>query len=179
MRPLDLKPTNHSYYCSTARWDQRRDEVAEFDCWEDFKDDWCPKGITYDDDLNHLFRFDFQYKYEDETDDNTGPMQLLLFFMLQRKGLFVPVTVNNITEADMPEITEFLQKRWEYLKGQWTEFSALDAVDPKEAMDFIESYKFVDDKEVYTNGAELVPMLRVKQALQDKAYNGFFTGGGS
>ena len=50
---------------------------------------------------------------------------------------------------------------------------------PKEAMDFIESYKFVDDKEVYTNGAELVPMLRVKQALQDKAYNGFFTGGGS
>ena len=56
---------------------------------------------------------------------------------------------------------------------------AFDAVDPKEAMDFIESYKFVDDKEVYTNGAELVPMLRVKQALQDKAYNGFFTGGGS
>lgn len=123
MRPLDFKPTNHSYYCSTARWDQRRDEVAEFDCWEDFKDDWCPKGRTYDDDLNHLFRFDFQYKYEDETDDNTGPMQLLLFFMLQRKGLFVPVTVNNITEADMPEITEFLQKRWKYLKGQWAEFS--------------------------------------------------------
>lgn len=56
---------------------------------------------------------------------------------------------------------------------------AFDAVEPKEAMDFIESYKFVDDKEVYTNGAELVPMLRVKQALQDKAYNGFLTGGGS
>ena len=51
MRPLDFKPTNPSYYCSTARWDQRRDEVAEFDCWGDFKDDWCPKGITYDDDL--------------------------------------------------------------------------------------------------------------------------------
>lgn len=120
---LDFKPTNHSYYCSTTRWDQHRDEMAEFDCWEDFKDDWCPNGIVYDDDLIHLFRFDFQYKYEDETDDNTGPMQLLLFFMLQRKGLFVPVIVNNITEADMPEITEFLQKRWEYLKGQWAEFS--------------------------------------------------------
>lgn len=53
---------------------------------------------------------------------------------------------------------------------------AFDAVDPKEAMNFIDGYKFIDDKEVYTNGAELVPMLRVRQALQDKAYNGFLAG---
>ena len=123
MKAIDFKPTDHSYYCCDTRWNQRRDEKAEFDCWEDFKSDWCPENRTYDDDLNHLFRFDLQQKYEEKTDDNTGSMQLLLFFMLQRKGLFVPVTVNNITEADMPEITEFLQKRWEYIKKQWCEFS--------------------------------------------------------
>ena len=124
MRPLDFKPTNHDYYCCDTRWNARNGEgFAEFDCWEDFKAEWGLKDKTFYDCYNYLFRFDLRQKYEDETDDNTGPMQLLLFFMLQRKGLFVPVTVNNITEADMPEITEFLQKRWEYLKGQWAEFS--------------------------------------------------------
>lgn len=31
-------------------------------------------------------------------------------------------------------------------------------------MDFVESYSFKDKKEVYTNGIELVPLFRVKQA---------------
>lgn len=31
-------------------------------------------------------------------------------------------------------------------------------------MDFVNSYSFKDKKEVYTNGAELVPIFRVRQA---------------
>lgn len=31
-------------------------------------------------------------------------------------------------------------------------------------MDFVNSYSFKDRKEVYTNGAELVPIFRVQQA---------------
>ena len=32
--------------------------------------------------------------------------------------------------------------------------------------EFIEQFKFVDDKEVYTNGAELISVLRVKQMVE-------------
>ena len=32
--------------------------------------------------------------------------------------------------------------------------------------EFAESYGLVDDKEVYTNGAELIPVFRVKQWLE-------------
>ena len=43
-------------------------------------------------------------------------------------------------------------------------------------MKFIEGYAFKDEKRVYTNGSMLVPLLRVKQAIEDKAYNGFCEG---
>jgi hypothetical protein len=37
---------------------------------------------------------------------------------------------------------------------------------PKEPMEFIKGYSFVDSDEVYTNGAELVPLFRVEQMLE-------------
>lgn len=46
-------------------------------------------------------------------------------------------------------------------------------VDVDKAIQFLEGYAFKDDKEVYTNGTILLPLFRVKQALIDKAYNGF------
>ena len=49
-------------------------------------------------------------------------------------------------------------------------------LDIEKALEFIESYAFKDEKKVYTNGSELVQLFRVKQALIDKAYNGFLEG---
>lgn len=37
---------------------------------------------------------------------------------------------------------------------------------PKTADEFIEQYKFTDTKQEYTNGAELMPVFRVKQMLE-------------
>lgn len=37
---------------------------------------------------------------------------------------------------------------------------------PKTADDFIEQYSFKDIKQEYTNGAELIPVFRVKQMLE-------------
>lgn len=37
---------------------------------------------------------------------------------------------------------------------------------PKTAEEFIEQYKFTDTKQEYTNGAELIPVFRVKQMLE-------------
>lgn len=37
---------------------------------------------------------------------------------------------------------------------------------PKNADEFIGQYKFTDTKQEYTNGAELIPVFRVKQMLE-------------
>ena len=37
---------------------------------------------------------------------------------------------------------------------------------PKTFEEFAEQYKIVDNKEVYTNGTELIPIFRVKQWLE-------------
>lgn len=37
---------------------------------------------------------------------------------------------------------------------------------PDKAIDFIKGYSFKDKQELYTNGAELVPMFRVEQMLE-------------
>lgn len=37
---------------------------------------------------------------------------------------------------------------------------------PKTMKEFIDSYSFKDKEEVYTNGAELVPVFRVEKALE-------------
>jgi len=47
---------------------------------------------------------------------------LHLYMMLQRKGLFTPITIKEIAENDMIEIEKYLSHCWEYLKGQWIEF---------------------------------------------------------
>lgn len=49
-------------------------------------------------------------------------------------------------------------------------------IELEKAMKFIEGYAFKDEKRVYTNGSMLVSLLRVKQAIEDKAYNGFYEG---
>lgn len=43
---------------------------------------------------------------------------------------------------------------------------------PKTAEEFIEQYKFTDTKQEYTNGAELIPVFRVKQMLEHYFANG-------
>ena len=37
---------------------------------------------------------------------------------------------------------------------------------PKTAEDFIKQYSFKDEKQEYTNGAELMPVFRVKQMME-------------
>lgn len=53
------------------------------------------------------------------------------------------------------------------------------AVEVDKALKWLEDKcAFNDEKQVYTNGARMVTMLRVRQAFEDKAYNGFRISGG-
>lgn len=116
---LELKATDHSYYCSENNYYVDEHENwgrYEYDSWGDFKSKWPFINGSINDDLNHVFRFDIT-----EDEDYPGTFDLWLFFILQRKGIFRPVWIKNITSDDIPEIESFLKSRWEYMKNQWAE----------------------------------------------------------
>lgn len=48
--------------------------------------------------------------------------------------------------------------------------------DVEKILEWLLLYVMTDDKQVYSNGTVFVPLYRVKQALEDKAYNGFREG---
>lgn len=121
---LSLKSTEHSYYCSDSNYYVNGYENfgrSDYDTWENFKEEWLDSGTSLDDDYNHLFRFDIC-----EKEAVPGSFELRLFFILQRKGIFRPVFIENIAKGDMAEIELFLKERWEYMKNQWAEFSTTE-----------------------------------------------------
>lgn len=128
---LQLKETNHSYYCSESNYyvgDMQGENhgLAKCDTWLDFKETWLgggEDGLGIDIDYNLCFRFDIKKKHDDEDEEIEGVFELWLFFMQQRKGNYVPVYIKNITDQDMAEINIFLKRQWDYMKGQWSEFS--------------------------------------------------------
>lgn len=119
---LQLKTTDHNYYCQDSNYYVDGLEnfgLAEYESWNDFQKSW----FTTDLDYNHCFRFDIKNKYNSETDSKVlGEYSLHLYYILQRKGNFVPVYIKTITEDDMEEINSYLQDSWDYIKQQWEEF---------------------------------------------------------
>jgi hypothetical protein len=128
---LELRETKHSYYCSpnnyyVGNFNGENHGRCEYDTWPEFKKEWLSERedeSRLDDDYNHVFRFDILEKRDSETDKPIGRYSLWLFFILQRKGIYRPVRVKEITKEDMAEIEQFLKDRWQYLKNQWIEFS--------------------------------------------------------
>lgn len=60
---------------------------------------------------------------------------------------------------------------------EWPSFTvSTNTVDVDKALEWLEGYVIKDSLQVYTNGSLLVPLFRVRQALKDKAYEGFKEG---
>ena len=103
---LELKNTNHDYYCSWG-------EYEIFCSWKGFKEfrglDW------YDSYL--LFRFDLE-QYKEEED-----WKLKLYYAHQADGDYIWCAIVSITEDDLPEINEYLKNAKNYLLKMWEEIS--------------------------------------------------------
>ncbi len=125
MMKIKLKETNHSYYCQDSNYYVNGLDNfgrVDYDTWSDFKEEWLSKDLWIDHDYNHCFRFDIKEKYDHEEDKEIkGEYSLHLYFMLQRKGNFVPVYIKTITDKDMLEVNQYLEQCWNYLKEQWIE----------------------------------------------------------
>lgn len=106
---------DHPYYCSESNYHDR-EVFQHFDSWADF---YAEMGDA-DEDYNLVFRWDWRKPnpadYEDG-EDVPGDT-LLVFYMQQRRGLFMPVDA-NVTEADEPAVREWLTKCWAHMRLLW------------------------------------------------------------
>ena len=85
------------------------DAPDHIESWEDFMEEWD----TTDMDMNLVFRWDWEKPQScdyDDPEEIPDHDTLRVFFMLQRKGIFMPITV-SVTETDEPAVREWLQKR--------------------------------------------------------------------
>ena len=108
---LELKKTEHPYYCNESNY-YSNDAYMTYDSWKDFVRSWEP--LKMDVDMNYIFRFDIQ-NYDDK-------FWLQLFIIHQRKGNFRCVEIKDINNDDMKEITEVLKLHHEYHGKLWEEF---------------------------------------------------------
>ena len=130
---VEVKETNHfltgslsNYYI--GNYNGENFGLSTFEDWGDFCMEY--PHITHEDThtytdyfyRNLLIRYDI-YHQEDAWGNDLGGFQLHLFFVLQEKGIYKPIVIENIVEEDMPAINRMLNKYWEVLKDSWKEIS--------------------------------------------------------
>jgi len=118
-----IKNTNHSYYCSNSNYHVRVGNrgLRTYNTWQDFKSEFL---IYIDHDYSHCFRFDIVNNYNDENDgESNAEHSLYLYFMMQRKGNFIPAYIKNLYDEDLEGVNRYLNDCWNYIKGQWIEFA--------------------------------------------------------
>lgn len=123
---MSLRDAKHPYYCAESNFYHRREPDQTYESWADFVEN----GELFDGDrdLNLLFRWDWVIPDpgDYEVDEPVPGESLDLFFMLQRKGIFLPVTVNNVTAEDEPAIHAWLTGCWTTMRAVWSGIVAED-----------------------------------------------------
>ena len=97
----NLWDISHDYHCEPTNYFSG-DTVTRFDSWRDFVLEWGGADLDY----NMLFRWDWD------------PGQLVLHFMLQRKGIYQSCIV-SVSKDDQDGVREYLRPRREYMMRLW------------------------------------------------------------
>jgi hypothetical protein len=106
---------DHNYYCSTSNY-FKNDCCEHYETFDDFIDDRGKDDLDY----NMVFRWDV--KPNDEDEGEAAGFYMEIFIMQQRKGLFQSCVIDEVTDADVSAIIEYLKPRWEYMREIWKPF---------------------------------------------------------
>lgn len=114
----------HPYYCAQSNYLAPGDDQPEerFSSWKEFIED---RG-NENPDMNLIFRFDWyegaQYDLpEYDGDDKAKVGQLILYYILQRKGHYGWVVV-DVCRNDEPAIVAWLLPRYQKIAELWKPF---------------------------------------------------------
>lgn len=103
----------HPYYSSDSNYFSN-DASASFDTWQDFIDEWG----DVDRDYNLCFRFDVTEREEDG-----GGFGAQISLLQQRKGIYYPITIEEVEEKDVESMVNWLSPYWDLIQKLWTPFS--------------------------------------------------------
>lgn len=123
-----LWEVDHPYYCSESNFRVRGTDNnanhVQHESWAEFMDGWGGS----DPDMNLLFRWDWHSwsRHPDPHLRSDSPDELLLFFMLQRKGDFWVCSV-AITDEDEPAVRAWLADRAKTIAAIWAPIDLAEA----------------------------------------------------
>lgn len=111
-----MKETNHDYQSCIVGNAYDSNMTGTYSSWQEFKNTHTAFTPTGFDDTYH---FVFRYDVHKQSDEN---YRLELCMMLQRKGIYVRLLIENISQDTLDtEVSEWLIDRSKYLKSLWTE----------------------------------------------------------
>lgn len=119
---IPLKETDHDYAGAVNGNYYSNQPNQRYSSWEAFKTLWAGMHTDedieqFDDTYNFVFRYDILEFERDDSDETYFSLELCI--LLQRKGIYAHVRVDNIVQEDMPEITKWLKGRKEYAMNLW------------------------------------------------------------
>ena len=115
MSLLEQLAVEHPYYCNESNYFSR-DAGEVFDTATEFLDEWGDADI----DMNLVFRWDV--KLVDDDQPELGYCAEV-FIMQQRKGIFMPVQISKISEAEAERFMKYLELHRQRLIELWAPLS--------------------------------------------------------
>lgn len=114
METLKALAVDHPHYCSDSNY-YSNDAALHYTTMTEFLDEF----ESYDIDLNLCFRWDIKQATDEETEEPIDAYRADVFLMLQRKGLFRPVSISSVTEEEAIRFKAYAQRHLEVLKAMW------------------------------------------------------------
>ena len=110
-----LASCKHPYYCSGSNY-YSNEASQRYETATEFLDDWEEADV----DMNLVFRWDIMPRGENGAD--SGRYCAEIFIMMQRKGIFKPIGIAHINEAEAVRLEKYLAKHLETIKALWAPF---------------------------------------------------------
>jgi hypothetical protein len=114
MKTLKEMAVDHSYYCSDSNWYSNEPNMT-YETMTEFLDDFEDSDI----DMNLMFRWDIKNRSEDEEGKEAGRYYAEVFQIMQRKGIFKPIYIAHVNEAEIERFQKYALAHWAVLKSIW------------------------------------------------------------
>lgn len=99
---------DHDYYASDSNY-YSGEAFGQYDTWKDFYEEFKKADI----DMNLIYRWDITKK------EKSKLFYMKVFIIHQRKGIYMPISIDNVYEEDVDQIKEFLKPHFEKLLKIW------------------------------------------------------------
>lgn len=114
MKTLKNLAVDHPYYCSDSNYYSNAPSMY-FKTMGAFLKEFEDADIDY----NLCFRWDVEEKDE----DGGSGYSAKVFIMCQRKGIFMPITIEDFPESDVERFLAYATKHWNRLVRMWNPIS--------------------------------------------------------